>query len=497
MAPMGFGCNQCESGYVGTTFNETLNMCIRSDALVNSVDQAKNVWIIQNCKYYYLNVSNEIVCLQCQSGNILQEDKKKCYNLVAIPYCKTASNGGATCLLCDESYYYNSIQNQCTPGNIPNCSFYSNETQCHICKTGYFAAKITNARIICFEDSLINCADLTASSAVNGVISCNRCKVPYFLRTDAEIASFPIKMCLGIPLIDNCSEYSKSPLVTQSTLNCKKCIDSHYVDLANNNCIKRIYLPAACEEYGIDFDGCKTCSKGLYLGPSKKECIIYPTAIVGCLQFKDAVTCTRCGVGRYLKSNECIEIFEEYKIVNCRFYKNSKECDECDQSYYLNDNKCTQAYASNCVAYVNAKECSVCKRGYGLSTLSGITSCVFVQISNCKEPDENSIGPSFKCKTCVSDFYPDSAGVCRIVPIKLINCSLYSTKDNCMKCSDGFVLYKNACAETTELLEYVDQNCDINLLERKCITCDDEYYFTLKEGAYICARKSIYPLIDP
>ena len=481
MAPFGFGCEECESGFVATAFNETFTLCVRSDALSNNTDFANNPWIISNCKNYYLDESNQIVCIECESNFILQEDFKKCYDLNTLPNCRTASNGGSTCLLCEEGYHYDNFQNKCTPGDIPNCQFYSSETECSICNSGFFAAKITNSRIICFSDEMLNCADLDLTNAKNGVVSCNRCKVPYFLRTDPDLASFPIKICISIPQIKHCSEYEKSSLVTQSTLNCLKCIDSHYIDTATNVCTQRIYTIETCRTYGVDFDGCAECQEGRYLAPSKKDCIIYPTAIVGCIEFKDTETCTKCGENRYLQANECIEVPEEFRIEYCRYYKNSKECDECNNAYYLNNNKCTQAYASNCVTYVNAQQCATCKRGYGLSTLSNITSCVFIQVSNCLEPDENSIGPSFKCLTCVVDFYPDEEGVCKLVPEKIANCSLYSAVKTCSKCKTGFVLSNNSCSEIRELLSYVDPNCEINVLARKCVSCKDQYYFKFNE----------------
>ena len=492
MAPFGFGCEECESGFVATTFNETFTLCVRSDALSNNTDFDNNPWIIPNCKNYYLNSVNQIVCVECEANYIYQEDLKKCYDLNSLPNCKTAANGGATCLLCEVGYYYDNFQNKCMPGNIPNCQFYSTQTECSICNSGFFAAKITNSRIICFSNEMLNCADLNLSQAKNGVVSCNRCSVPYFLRIDSQIANFPIKICLPIPQIKHCSEYDKSTLVTQSTLNCLKCIDSHYINTETNVCTQRIYTIDTCSTHGVDFDGCSKCQAGHYLAPSKKDCIIYPTAIVGCIEFKDSVTCTKCGENRYLQANECIEVPEDLRIEYCRYYKNSKECGECNNAYYLNNNKCTQAYASNCVTYVNAQECATCKRGYGLSTLSNITSCVFIQVSNCLEPNENSIGPNFKCTTCVSDFYPDNDGVCRLVPDKIPNCSLYEKIKTCSKCKVGYVLSNNSCSEIRELLSYVDPNCEINILAPKCISCKDQYYFSVdQDNKSICKSKLI------
>lgn len=496
MAPFGFGCEECDSGFVGTTFNETFTLCVRSDALSNNTDKENNPWIIPNCKNYYLNSLNEIVCIECESAYIFQEDKKKCYDLNALPNCKIAANGGSTCLLCEAGFYYDNFQNKCMPGDIANCEFYSTQTECSICKTGFFAGKITNSRIICFADEILNCADLDLANAKNGVVSCNRCTIPYFLRIDQAIANFPIKICLPIPQIKHCSEYEKSTLVTQSTLNCIKCIDSHYLNTTTNLCIQRIYTIDTCIEYGVDFDGCSKCKSGMYLAPSKKDCIIYPTAIVGCIEFKDKTTCTKCGENRYLQSNECIMVPTNLLIEYCRYYKNSKECSECNNAYFLNNNKCTQAYASNCVTYVNAQECSTCKRGYGLSTSSNITSCVLIQVSNCLEPNEKSIGPHFECTVCVADFYPDK-GVCKLVPDKIQNCLLYSDIKKCFKCKTGHVLSSNSCIESIELVKYIDPNCEINVLLPKCISCKDQYYFSKDaEGNTLCKRRDSIWLIS-
>lgn len=466
LAPYGFGCSECDSGFLGLVVNETLKICLRSDALLNDIELDKNPWIISNCQNYYMNTSNEIICMQCVTGYILQEDHKKCYALTSLPNCTVAANGGVTCLSCEQGYYYDNTQNKCVLGNIQNCKLYTNEIQCKICNDGYFATRISNDRLVCFEDKILNCADLDLTQAAAGTLHCNRCNVPYFLRTDAEIGSFPLKICLNIPGIENCSVFSKTTTVTSSTLECAQCIDSHYVNTKTKLCQKRLYVFPTCVKYIADFDGCSECQSQMYLGPSKKECVKYPTALVGCIEFQDENTCTKCGQNRYLQNNECIEVSDATRITNCQYYKNSKECLECDNSYHLSNNRCTQAFASNCLTYVDAKTCETCKTGYGLSKTEAITSCVFIQISNCEEPDYTSLGPNFKCKTCVSDFYPDSDGRCALITNKIVNCMHYSDADTCSKCKPSYVLDKtlNKCFDSSELKAYADENIFQNLL---------------------------------
>ena len=36
-------------------------------------------------------------------------------------------------------------------------------------------------------------------------------------------------------------------------------------------------------------------------------------------------------------------------------------------------------------------------------------------------------------------------------------------------------------SEIRELLSYVDANCEINVLARKCVSCKDQYYFKFNE----------------
>lgn len=475
--------------------NETLKICLRSDALLNNIELEKNPWIISSCQNYYLNTSSEVICMKCVTGYIPQEDNKKCFALTVLPNCTLAANGGVTCLSCEVGYFYDNNQNKCVAGNINFCKLYTNATQCKVCEDGYFSTRISNDRLICFESKNLQCADLDLTQAAAGTIHCNRCVVPYFLRNDSEIGSFPLKICLNIPGIENCSVFSKTPTVTSSTLECAQCIDSHYVDTSTKLCKQRINVFSTCVNYIADYDGCQECQTSMYLGPSKKECVRYPTALVGCIEFQDENTCTKCGQNRYLQNNECIEVSLATRIINCQYYKNSKECLECDNSYHLSNNRCTQAYASNCLTYIDAKTCENCKTGYGLSKTEAITSCVFIQISNCEHPDYGSLGPDFKCQTCVSDFYPDTTGRCVLITNKIVNCMHYSDANTCSKCKSEYVLDQtlNKCFDTTELKAYMDSSCEKSMLERRCMACNDGYYFFSDPTSKVlsCKRKTV------
>lgn len=486
---VGHGCLKCSGDNIAMRFSDILSTCVLSQSLSPGSENTSN-FLINNCTYYGVNDESEIICAQCNEISISSEDRKSCFIIPnTLEDCLMVVNNSTSdnikCQVCQD-YYYRDDFNYCIKGNIQNCIQYNSSNDCRVCQKGYFRTQIQNGNIICMKPNTQPCNIYNSSSALIGVLQCDLCESNYYHTTSSEFANFPIVDCLKIPEIEHCLEYNNSGGILNSDLSCIKCESDYFVSspLVCSGRTKNSILN--CIEKNVSKDECGVCNIGYFVNDAG-DCEPYPTGVINCIEYTSSTQCSKCAKDYYLESNECKKTSQ--LVRDCVYYKADKTCLECRPNFFLESNECQLGNAINCLVYKNRNECENCPSGYGLIPDGNKLSCIEILIDNCAVPDENSIGPNFKCLQCNVSFYVNEQFTCTAVPEQIEFCGIYETADTCALCFNNYVLVSNKkkCVLSTEIEKFIDINCLNSFISASpiCNLCTFGFYFEVDADALL------------
>ena len=346
------------------SYNEYLNGCINA-----TYNTEKNKYECNQCKLFYIYISNEKKCLEQKDTNL----GFGCSKAINIG---TQENPIYTCINClvDELVKIKDTQNITYCGfseNLINCLEATKDengkiecTKCNYNLDLYYDKKHnqTICSKLCEDDSFFlysscfKCDDILYGNpgclseskcsidAYNNQIDCNECKEGYY-------ESF-----------EGCLHCSMKNLGCKKCnfFKCDECFDGYTLNSSNLCELKK------CEEYPEISPGCLICKDKLneYISESKceackegffktkeKTCIYCKSNTYGghgceqCDYFDDKINCSYCPEGSVLDNNrKCLKCEEELGegCSNCKYILNEKDkkliCTKCDKDYYLNSN---------------------------------------------------------------------------------------------------------------------------------------------------------------
>ena len=501
----GQGCEKCENNYIGIKFDSKHTQCILSTDLQTGKSYNSSLVLIKSCAFYteIENEENKVICHQCVEGFIISKSQKACYpDNISIKNCRIYTDNGESCAVCNDNYYAND-DGRCISGNISYCSAYKDENTCVKCEEGYIIIKNINKKI-CFENPDLNCKEFSGDELNKSNLVCDTCfKNHFYSKNVLEIGEFPLFHCLEIPDIANCIKYNNIPDTADASLTCSECEQNYFVN--EGKCSLRVNkVIVNCDEYFINKDKCKKCSKGNYVAENGL-CKIYPFGIKDCLIYTSDIDCIKCKESRYMNGLVCEEIPVEKEIKNCKYYKSLTECLQCEDNFHLKDSiTCIEGVANNCLKFQDENKCEICIDGFGLITNGELISCTKIVIPNCKiiNPIINKSG-KFECKECDISFYINSEKTCTAVPALISFCAIYDGPTECFFCLSGYVLSKDktSCTKELSVTVFADENCENSheMVYPVCNTCKEGFYFfnrncvtcndTLGVGCLICDLK--------
>lgn len=437
---------------------------------------------VLNCALY----SSLTECSVCNAGYYLKE--QTCVSFTSQPNCLIHTD--RLCQTCTEgSLYTPSYLHQTEPTDtlyqlvvsqallkntwagkinktvcpnttVAHCVKFETFNKCSQCSPGYFI----NKNGICEEnpqDPIPNC------ELYSSLTTCIKCKGVFYLAGENP-------PCSKATEVLNCKSYK----ATKDE--CGECLDSHYLDDANNKCILRNHPKisnclklnpyadqcSTCDSETIEsldktrcyekIDNCLNLSQAASFNVSKHTCLVCnPThyleanacklrTVPNCIKYKEnSDQCEKCeGDNSYLKDNKC----EVQNVENCyRYFENSNDCDICNENFHRVNNSCEPNNVTHCTEYVpNSNSCQVCKAGY----YNIVTECKLQNVPHCKEylPNKN------RCKTCQTNYYPsidaqDPGKTCEVQSEN--NCVQFQDNTNtCTKCALAFYWNGSACVPT-------------------------------------------------
>ena len=348
------------------SYNEYLNGCINA-----TYNTEKNKYECNQCKLFYIYISNEKKCLEQKNTNL----GFGCSKAINIG---TQENPIYTCINClvDELVKIKDTQNITYCGfseNLINCLEATKDengkiecTKCNYNLDLYYDKKHnqTICSKLCEDDSFFlysscfKCDDILYGNpgclseskcsidAYNNQIDCNECKEGYY-------ESF-----------EGCLHCSMKNLGCKKCnyFKCDECFDGYTLNSSNLCELKK------CEEYPEISPGCLICKDKLneYISESKceackegffktkeKTCIYCKSNTYGghgceqCDYFDDKINCSYCPEGSVLDNNrKCLKCEEELGegCSNCKYILNEEDksnkliCTECDLGYFLSSN---------------------------------------------------------------------------------------------------------------------------------------------------------------
>ncbi|KAH0576460.1 Cysteine-rich membrane protein 2 [Spironucleus salmonicida] len=390
------------------------------------------------CESEYLLVEQQ--CINCRSGNTLQEGCLKC-----------SSNDVIKCAQCKIGF---SLIN----GNCINC------------KVGSGAIKNC---IECDTKNPLKCADCTAwFQVVNG--GCSNCMI-------------------GETIIENCIQCDKN-----SAIRCSSC-RQHYTLLAGvciENSICQNTHPDCKECDEINPSKCKTCYATHILIGTKciniQACKIGPDAVPNCLacDFRkppyEPRRCGHCIEGYILVDETCVEenqcLINDVNCLKCNS-NNPTICGKCINEQAPIVGQACQEPILKCIVE-NCKSCklnsdTICEICDDTFQLVGDV-CVSVfqclqTITNCKECDPQNLS---LCGQCANDYIKIS-NLC--VKTSEICASLVSLKQTCLITDDKLT-------DDPQTYEFCSPNCAKCININNCMQCNPS--FLLSSGKCVDNNRS-------
>jgi hypothetical protein len=513
---------------------------------------------VPNCASSY--VSNK--CLQCQKGYFLNSDQTECIKFaptdIGLDFCNEVKDTTAVnkvCSKCKDGYksiriastvpefllscqeysiinckYYdgdtciestkkvgielNMIVRKIfseyfvnAPGcNLPavpiyNCMFYTSETECYLCKPGYFLGGTKNDK--CFPQNTPNCQKYSERGF------CNKCVPGFSIKNEFDSAQKLIDVKCEVSgeseRFPGCTKYSE-----KLCAECQPSFQFVKVNLGQRSLCLKEKVTDLCEEIDVDLLineailSCKKCKLLSEIGDDieeKEYTLSQYDFIDEQNNFRNYSATGKVTLGNFLRDRSsymrassvlqpigtkfCQPFF---KVSNCISYNSENlaqnfKCSKCqNEDYYLNEseNSCVarQRKTDTCVLYDHVSE--DCLESVGSAKGTGELSALDQYLASNNVPFHTSqpIGISIfgcvkfsdknVCSQCNSTTWLYN-NICLNVKSVVPNCQIYYIEGFCTECQPGFLLYQNKC------LIIRAKNCLTYLTNMRCLRCPMEF----------------------
>ena len=428
----------------------------------------------------------------------------------SIANCMAFDDVDDTCVECKKNHVFVDSKRTCDAIKPQNCE---------------------NFNLLNFNsfNKVIKYNDLSKAFYLLSDEGCNSCSSGFInIRTEETLET-----CVTSPFVEanafpddnssfdpNCISY----YLVEGQILCRTCAATYIPTLNSQECKSATDFPN-CQIAANTGTFCSRCNDSHALVGN----VCTEKTIPNCAEYSNtltSLTCLVCADTFILKSNECAE----GTINNCKTYtvdsNNNEKCVDCLDNFVLvtpsgqgqqcmpipGDLNCQKAELINNNGELS---CTVCSPGNGFSTTANDlnnNTCVNADtINNCskydiQDPLNNS---TFACIECTNEFYlsgnscverdnlPGCAvfkkdanvceecsdnylfndeGVCEILNVGILNCSLYQNDTTCLECFTKFYLSEDggACNEVPEANLY--DNCIAWSSETDCSACDPGYW---------------------
>ena len=473
-------CHKCQASFV--LKDEETNICyertnyqsnkyyVVDEFHINSCSVTKN-----NCDECQKLEDNSIKCTKCQNNYILLNNE--CYPV--INNCQNYNSENGKCQKCENGFAFEKEDRD-------NCKSISN-----IFAEGYYTKDNGLSYYKCDDTTTIgidNCHICEYISSSNA-LKCTRCKTDinnmFVLLDDDSTACYPnsnyennnqyyydspyhVRTCSRV--LNNCVACEKTEENGEPIINCLECTTDYslFNDDVNRNCKKPSEI-ANINKYYIDNSQYYLCSKY--------------NLINNCEECSNQNSCTTCKSGfTFLEENEAecisIESLGEHYIPKEDDPKTYKRC---------------SSYMDNCDTCQSKNICKSCLSGFGL--FNDRKTCIILSEEKHYKDDDNLY---YLCNNGIS------------------NCEKCSSKNECIKCGDGFVKKNNdktVCYSISginlgENEYFIDPNDENNYItcsyyvdhckycdQDGCVECESEYIL-LNENGNNCYLKSSISDLD-
>lgn len=423
-----------------------------------------------------------------------------CMRIVRGSNCKVLS--GSDCWLCAEGMYPSDSGCAKVGTPINNCAYYTSETECAACATGFFLWKGICMQSLpnCLANSGPTCASCKPGYLLSSHIPFTHENFAFYLAEQQVLGQFPAGDFTCTLAISNCLEFS--PV---SAHICVKCENGFFVT-ASGNCQRITANIPFCEIYATATT-CARCEP-TYIPTNPTLCSPAPTGVANCRYYSSASTCMRCNNNFYLTGNTCLAVTG--LIANCGLYSTATTCQWCLPTHYLSGNSCVSrpvtytgcvrntptgctmcgnnfflasptacvatTAVANCARFSDANTCLYCRANY---YLVGNSCTAFDNVPFCQVYSSRNV-----CVFCAPGFYLSNSA-CIQTSVTIINCRFYASATTCAQCQTNFALASNAlsCTMVSALNCYVFENAV------KCQYCLNGYYYVEASNTCVESRE--------
>lgn len=424
-------------------------------------------------------------------------------------------------------YSYASLE--CGKGCL-TCDFKSDPPHCLVCdvKESFIFDPLTNG---CLKIQLSGCLDLQYEiKGKSNNFDQNQSKQKLFSKKDLTIGREK-------KLVKN-SENIIPKMMTSYF--CRQCEKGMIFNFQNNKCVLKNIVIDGCDYYSNNNECSKCHSDKTYLIETN-ECILnseLPDALLNCTRFSvDSSRCIECNSGFTLlpikiKSPDILNFrfcVKSSSLFNLQIQKNNnstlkKEIEEEGYTSEEIENLQMNALTSNCeeMSIYDCKECSSSSHDHHWNSTHSITlsflrnnspivrafdfnlilrpgfsisidppsPCEYPFISHCRKYEQMS--PSFSSCIDCEDGYILKQGICLLHPgFKIENCYVYSSRNKCRQCKEGFFLIdEKTCIETFKI-----QNCISYDELGSCQKCENFFFLDQKDSICIPRENSLFNCI--
>lgn len=535
--------NNCTEGVLSCATNqeppEPLICDFLNDYVFDPISKQCIKNTIEGCEIANF-ATDEIACLSCQSGKLLNLETGKCVEILEhrrIPNCSRYHPDSQNCLFCQSSFI---LENgKCVllgDSRVQNCLIHESESSCLHCKndfyldnddcvsvsdiqncrvftkfqcsscqknflmqkgantrdslteqltkisqihsnpTGAFLTTTENSESVCIQTLLPNCSKFDTPE------TCSQCDVGFYLTELGTCSRFPEQP------IENCGEYSLASV-------CIKCANGSY--MVNSSKCEKSTAVENCSVYSNVLDKCEQCFHNFWLDGGLQKCTervhLKISECEGLDLVKDACSECKFGFSPTQDGLACLANipFCQTQISGLSESVESHKCEKCDPKYYLTNNECKLQMINNCSEYVNNEnKCQSCKPGF--FHFPDRSVCAAQSIAYCDQYNQNSTNTCAKCRSL--KFVHSSGVSCQNID-HFQNCLVSDGLVNrCSECLPGFFLQNGLCSGQRSF-EVFDKHCLSNVdtsLTSSCTRC--KAHFSRLTGTFPSVQKSYFSL---
>ena len=434
----------------------------------------------QNCKY---NSSTGLTeCTSCESGYALNSTKDCVYCGEGCGSCNINSNNEPICLYCNSGTFLEDNKCLVCSTGCDKCKIESGKTEpvCTKCKYDYVMDPDINQCNYCrgiseTGEGCETCIYNTSSKRYE----CQNCL--YYGYGHDYVYVLNTYQCFSNQNSDKIGLYGCLQALynkTTKTYICLKCkygyYDGYYIPvITDKSCTPEIAYCLEAERIGEGIS-CSKCSENYTLvedmSTHLKTCKTRANNLSYCLEGKFEgdifmYSCTKCVNNSNLVGNKC-------SCNSDSFAKDSLWCYKCDD-YKQGNPGCDESYGCKYYLANDELDCNKCKDGYFEATQGQCLLCSSLR-PNCDKCHYKSINETLECDNCVNSIYTlNEESKC-----ELNECEEYpEISPGCIICKDKLEEYKsnNKC-----------QRCKYGYFktkDEKCIYCSSE-----KNGGHACSE---------